>query len=156
MLYALRSILIMKTAKDILWTWLLPEVPKETERREWMRRGGKWIIFDRKERIEELAQKLGPLIDTGEIDTAKYWNGDPSAINVYSLDREREKTRAILERLGARRVMVWEYDYAWDKNIRSPFRFAYSWFSKFRTILQSYGIRGTIRLAREVLKGWDS
>jgi hypothetical protein len=35
-------------------------------------------------------------------------------------------------------VLMREYDYAWDKNIRDPFGFMYSWFSKFRTILQSY------------------
>jgi hypothetical protein len=62
------------------------------------------------------------------------------------------KTREILKKLGARYVLVWEYDYAWDKNLRAPLTFAYSWFSKFRTILQSRGIAGTARLARDVLR----
>lgn len=52
--------------------------------------------------------------------------------------------------LRAVNVLAWEYDYAWDKNLGAPLTFAYSWFSKFRTILQSSGIAGTARLARDV------
>ena len=58
--------------------------------------------------------------------------------------------REILKRAGARYVLVWEYDYALGKNLSSPFTFAYSWFSKFRTILASYGMAGTVRLIRDV------
>ena len=141
----------MKTTKDILWTWLLPDEPRAFDRKEWMRRGGKWIVFDKKEAITALAEKLTPFIDTGEIGSAKYWNGDPSAINVYSLDRDRFKVRAILKQAGARYVLVWEYDYAMAKNILRPITFAYSWFSKFRTILESYGLAGSMRLLRQVL-----
>lgn len=142
----------MRRYKDKLWTWLLPNAPKDIDKKEWMRHGGKWIIFDRKVRIVKLAKKLEPYIDSGEIESAKYWNGDPCAINVYSLDRDKEKTWKILERLGAGDSKVWEYDYAWDKNIRNPSDFMYSWLSKFRTILQSYGPIGTLRLIKEILK----
>jgi hypothetical protein len=48
-------------------------------------------------------------------------------------------------------VLVWEYDYAMIKNLLRPMTFAYSWFSKFRTILASYGLAGSIRLFRQVL-----
>jgi hypothetical protein len=95
---------------------------------------------------------LAPYIDDGVIESAKYWNGNPSAINVYSLDRDRWKTRKILKGLGARFVLVWEYDYASDKNLLSPFTFIYSWFSKFRTILRSRGIAGSMKLLREALR----
>ncbi len=142
----------MRTVKDSIWTWLMPDTPREIEGRTWVRSGGKWIVFDREERIKEMAGKLALFIDSGEIESAKYWNGDPSAINVYSLDRDREKTRKILLDLGSRRVMVWEYDYAWRKNLRFPLSFAYSWLSKFRTIVQSRGLCGTLRLVRDVLK----
>ena len=142
----------MHQVKDLLWTWLMPEVPRETNREEWRQHGGKWIIFDRREKITALAERLGALIDSGEIEGAKYWNGDPSAVCVYSLDNEKERVWEILKAFGAGRKRVWEYDYALDKNIREPFTFAYSWFSKFRTIFQSYGIIGTLRLIREVLK----
>ncbi len=142
----------MHKVKDMLWTWFLPDAERVIDRNEWMRHGGKWIIFDKKDRIVKLAKKLEPFIDSGEIQSAKYWNKDPSAICVYSLDKDKEKTWEILKKLGAGNSRVWEYDYAWDKNIQAPLDFAYSWFSKFRTILQSYGPVGTLRLIREVLK----
>ena len=141
----------MKTSQDMLWTWLLPDRPKAFDRTEWMRRGGKWIVFDNRKEIGKLAEKLATSIDSGEISSAKYWNGDPSAINVYSLDRDRGKVRRVLKQTGARYVLVWEYDYALGKNLLSPLIFAYSWFSKFRTILQSYGLAGSLRLLKQVL-----
>jgi hypothetical protein len=142
----------MRQRKDDLWTWLLPDTPRETDKSTWSRSGGKWIVFDDEDRIKELAGKLTPFIDAGEIESAKYWNGNPSAINVYSLDRDRGKTRNILKELGARYVLVWEYDYALDKNLLSPLTFAYSWFSKLRTILESRGLAGSMQLLKEALK----
>ncbi len=142
----------MRQTKDEIWTWLLPDAPHEIDKSAWFRSGGKWIVFDDEGRIKELAEKLAPYIDAGEIESAKYWNGNPSAINVYSLDRDRWKTRKILKDLGARYVLVWEYDYALDKNLLSPFTFTYSWISKFRTILRSRGIAGSMRLLKEALR----
>ncbi len=141
----------MHEVRDMLWIWLLPDARGEIDR-EWVRHGGKWIIFDRMERIRILANRLGPLIDSGKIESAKYWNKDPSALCVYSLDRDREKVWDILRGLGAGNDKVWEYDYAWDRNILNPITFMYSWLSKLRTILQSYGLAGTVRLIREILK----
>ena len=141
----------MKTSNDLLWTWLLPDEPRRFDREGWVRRGGKWIVFDDRKAIEALAEKLAPFIDSGEIASAKYWNGDPSAINVYSLDRDRGKVRALLKEAGARYVLVWEYDYALGKNLLRPLTFAYSWFSKFRTILASYGLAGSMRLFKKAL-----
>ena len=125
----------MHKVKDLLWVW----------------HGGKWIVFDSKEKIEALARGVEPLIDSGEINSAKYWNKDPSAINVYSFDSDKERVWEILKDLGAGESRVWEYDYAMDKNIMRPFDFLYSWLSKFRTILQSYGLTGTLRLIKEML-----
>jgi hypothetical protein len=142
----------MHEVKDMLWTWLLPDAKREINREEWIRQGGKWIIFDSKARIMNLAEKLAPSIDSGEIESAKYWNKDPGAICVYSLDRDKDKIWDILKKLGAGNNKVWEYDYAWDKNIQNPVNFMYSWFSKFRTILQSYGLIGTLQLIKEILK----
>lgn len=141
----------MKTAKDIVWTRLLPDEPRAFDRKKWTRSGGKWIVFDSREAIETLAEKLAPFIDSGEIESAKLWNGDPSAINVYSLDSDRGKVREILKQAGARYVLVWEYDYAMARNFLHPFTFTYSWFSKFRTILASYGLAGSLRLLKEAL-----
>jgi hypothetical protein len=142
----------MHEVKDMLWTGLLPDAGREIIREEWIRHGGKWILFDSKARIIDLAEKLAPTIDSGEIESAKYWNKDPGAICVYSLDRDKDRTWDILRKLGAGNNKVWEYDYAWGKNIRNPVNFMYSWFSKFRTILQSYGLVGTLQLIKEILK----
>ena len=142
----------MRQIKDDIWTRLLPDTEHEIAFPTWSRNGGKWIVFDDEDRIRDLAGKLEPFIDAGEIVSAKYWNGNPSAINVYSLDRDRWNTRKILKDLGARHVLVWEYDYAMDKNLLSPFTFAYSWSSKFRTILQSRGLAGSMQLLKEALK----
>jgi hypothetical protein len=141
----------MRIVKDRLWTWLLPDGEREIDMEGWVRNGGKWIVFDHGEAIVALGDSLRPFIDAGEIRSAKYWNGDPSAINVYSLDSERERTWDILKGLGAGNMRVWEYDYAWCRNAMSPVDFLFSWFSKFRTILQSYGFAGTLKLIREVL-----
>jgi hypothetical protein len=141
----------MNTSIDMLWTRFSPDKAVDVDLGEWRRHGGKWIVFDDRKRIDGLAEKVAPFIDSGAIVAAKLWNGDPSAINVYSLDRDRGKVREILKGAGARYVLVWEYDYALARNLCSPFTFAYSWFSKFRTILASYGLAGTARLIREVL-----
>lgn len=141
----------MHEVKDMLWTWLLPDAEREINREEWLRHGGKWIIFDSQKRLIDLGEKLRPFIDSGEIESAKYWNRDPGAICVYSLDRDKDRTWDILKDLGAGKDKVWEYDYAWDRNIQNPVNFLYSWFSKFRTILQSYGLAGTLELIKEVL-----
>jgi hypothetical protein len=142
----------MRTRKDILWTWLLPDTTRSVDTREWMKHGGKWIIFDRMDKILHLAEGLSSYIDSGQIESAKYWSKDPSAICVYSLDRDKEKTWDILKMLGAGNKKAWEYDYAMDKNLKDPIVFIYSWTSKFRTILQSYGIVGTFCLVKDLLK----
>ena len=105
----------MHQIKDDIWTRLLPDTQRLIENLTWSRSGGKWIIFDDENRIKELAEKLAPFIDAGEIESAKYWNGNPSAINVYSLDLDRWKTRKILKDLGARYVLVWSTITHWTK-----------------------------------------
>jgi hypothetical protein len=142
----------MKRRRDMLWTWLQPDAPGAVDEDAWLKHGGKWIVFDRKKRLLELAKKLEPFIESGEVQGAKYWNRDPGAICVYSLDRDREKVGEILDSLGAGGSRVWEYDYAWDKNIKSPLTFLYSQFSKLGTIIRSYGIAGTLGLISEVLR----
>jgi len=142
----------MRQSNDEIWTWLLPDVARQIDRSTWLRSGVKWIVFDDEDRIKGLAEKLALFIDAGEIVSAKFWNGNPSAINVYPLDRDHGKTRNILKDLGARYVLVWEYDYAMVRNFLSPFTFAYSWFSKFRTIIQSRRIAGSMKLLGEALR----
>lgn len=142
----------MRIVKENIWTWFLPDEERTVDLGLWRHCGGKWLIFDEAAKITVLAHKLRPFIDSGDIESAKCWNGDPSAINVYSLDKEREKVEKILKSLGAKRRKVWEYDYAWGKNLQRPIDFLYSWSSKFRTILKSYGIRGTVRLFADLMR----
>ena len=143
----------MRTTSDRLWTWLAPDAGGHPPGPEWLRHGGKWILFDSRAAIESLAGRLAPYLDRGEIRGAKYWNGDPSAINVYSLDRDKRRSAAILDAAGAGGYKVWEYDYAWDKNLANPCAFLYSQTSKLATILKSQGVRGALQLAAEVLRG---
>jgi hypothetical protein len=142
----------MRIVKDKIWIWFLPDNERSVNRNLWFRQGGKWLIFDRREKMINLAHKLETFIDSGEIESAKIWNGDPSAINVYSLDRDSKRVKAILDQLGAKRHRVREYDYAWDKNIKRPIDFFYSWSSKFLTILRSKGIRGTVQLFKIIIQ----
>jgi hypothetical protein len=142
----------MRYESDLLWTRLVPRRLWGADPDEWVQHGGKWIVFDRKENLVELARGLEPYIEGGEVEGAKYWRRDPGAICVYSLDRDRERVEGILDALGAARSRVWEYDYATAKNVSRPLSFLYSWANKMRTILQSYGIRGTLWLIAEVLK----
>lgn len=32
----------MRTIRDLLWTWLLPDIPHDIDEKEWIRKGGKW------------------------------------------------------------------------------------------------------------------
>lgn len=41
----------MKVNKEKIWTWFLPNQSKEICRADWMKSGGKWIVFDREDRI---------------------------------------------------------------------------------------------------------
>src|SRR5512135_902453 len=98
----------MRKERDFLWTWLIAERAISPQRSDWIRHGGKWIIFDKREKIVGLAERLAPHLDSGEVEGAKYWNEDPSALCVYSLDIDRDKVRDLLESLGAGRDRVWE------------------------------------------------
>jgi len=148
----LRKTRVMRRRTDPIWTWLSPDAGDRAPGPDWFRHGGKWIVFDTLARIESLAGRLARYIDAGEIPGAKYWNGDPSAINVYSLDRDRRRSAEILRDLDATGHKVWEYDYAWDKNLAHPCTFLYSQTSKLWTIARSKGLTGTLDLAAEALR----
>ncbi len=133
---------------ESLWTWLRPDKHRGMDRGEWRVHGGKWIVFDRLAKIKRLADALAPRIDRGEIESAKFWRGDPSAICVYTHESRRAEVWQILREAGAGNQRLWEYDFAWGKNLRNPVDFTYSQTSKLRTILRSYGCRGAWQLLR--------
>ncbi|MDX1762931.1 MAG: hypothetical protein R3231_01285 [bacterium] len=133
------------------WTGTLPDREQEMDPPLWRAQGGKRIVFDDKANIEILSKKRAPFIQSGQVDSAKYWNRDPSAICVYSLDREKEQVARILVRLGTSRYRAWQVDYAGDKNLQQPLNLVYSQLSKFRTILKSDGCAGTLGLMQAFL-----
>jgi hypothetical protein len=121
----------MHEVKDMLWTWLLPDIQRNMDRQEWIKNGGKWIIFDKKSRIVTLAGRLGPLIDSGDR-KRKYWN-KISAICVYS-GQDKERTGYPRELGGGR--TGYGNTITPGTRISATRRFHLFWFSKFRTILQ--------------------
>jgi len=91
------------------WIWILPsrgrEIPKD-----WDLKGDKWLIFGKREELEELAKKIEPYVERGLIHSAKYSPEENSVMCVYCLDYEREKVWQILEKLGVKK-RIWKYDY---------------------------------------------
>lgn len=130
--------------KRPVWTYILPGQPR-AELKGWTEEGGKWLVYGSLNRIEELAHGVEHYVESGEIVSAKYWNASDkrSAMCVYSLDSERDRTRAVLTVLGFKPT-AWEYDYARRKNW-TRFEFFVSAFYKLRILLTSFGIRGTLR-----------
>jgi len=84
---------------------------------EYFEHYGKWMTFRRDPNIfDELARKIEPYIERGEIDLAKY-NRKPSlpcydtvVMFVYCDDRDKEEVRKILNKFG---VTGWRWKYEW-------------------------------------------
>jgi hypothetical protein len=86
---------------------------------EYLEHYGKWLISGSKGYIESLARLIDPLVEGGQIDSAKYSKKEPRTdpfpdkrdyvMCVYSDDRERDRVKRLLESLGVER-MTWKYD----------------------------------------------
>lgn len=112
--------------------------------REWEESGGKWLVYTDKAKIESAEKEIEGFVERGEIEAAKYWKlSKDSALCIYSLDKDREKTRKILLDINLK-PSVWEYDYARAKNIWRP-RFWLSAFRKLRILISTFGIAGAIK-----------
>jgi len=94
------------------WIWIRPQnavkLPKD-----WPQHGGKWLIFDKRERLDGLAARLDPFVEKRMIRGAKY-NREPGSkttpvMCVYCLDGEKDEVWAILEKLGVHRH-IWKDD----------------------------------------------
>lgn len=136
--------------EDFFWRWIFrekkerEEAEKKAQSTEWEESGGKWLVYADKEKIEKAEKEIEKFVEKGEIEAAKYWKlSKPSALCVYSLDKDREKTRKILLSMNLK-PSVWEYDYARSKNIWRP-RFWLSAFRKLRILISTFGIFGTIK-----------
>lgn len=95
-----------------------PAKPKQGRQalKEYFEHYGKWLIFSRDQaRLQELARKLDPYVERGEISSVKYcrepasWARGSVVMCVYCDDREREKVWEILSGLGVTR-RIWKYD----------------------------------------------
>lgn len=126
-----------------IWTWIIPR-NDEKNHSGWEEHGGKWLIYGSLNEIERLAKEMDRLVESREIFSAKFWNAsDASAMCVYSLDHESEKTRKILLNLG-HSPLTWEYDYGRRKNWTRP-RFFLSAFYKLRILIRTFGFFGAIK-----------
>jgi len=81
---------------------------------EYLRHWGKWLIFEPKKLLKELAKKLDFYVEKGEIPSAKYartpqLGSKVPVMCVYCDDRERETIWAILLKLGVK-TKIWKYD----------------------------------------------
>lgn len=95
-----------------------PQAPRQGKKAllEYLGHFGKWLIFSQDSVIfEELAIKIDPYVESGDIDSAKYNRkpglpgSDSVVMCVYCDDREREKVWEILRTLGVTK-RIWKYD----------------------------------------------
>ena len=107
----------MRTVRKFPFTYCLPEAANQRYEQlgsaEWRRHGGRWVIFNRRARVDEWIARLEPYIDSGEIREAKFYTGftgDPSALIVYTLDEEGEDAWILLQALGVEGRRLWEYE----------------------------------------------
>jgi hypothetical protein len=105
---------------------------------------GKWLVYGSLNEIERLAKEMDRLVESREIVSAKFWNAtNVSAMCVYSLAHESEKTRKIFLQLGYI-PLAWEYDYNKRKNWTRP-RFFLSALYKLRILIKTFGFVGAIK-----------
>lgn len=129
--------------KTPIWTWILPDNQTE-ESSSWKENGGKWLVYGSLDEMEGLSSDLDRHIQMGDIVSAKFWNAsETSAMCVYSLDRDRDRTKHALMGLGFRPT-AWEYDYARKKNWTRP-RFFLSAFHKSLILVRTFGVFGALR-----------
>ncbi len=137
------------------WTWILPSGEWEGLPEGWKDHGGKWLIYGSLDDMEVLASGLEPLVETREIDSAKFWTSshERSAMCVYTWDKEKERTRELIEKLGFK-PLAFEYDYARRKNW-TRLEFFVSHLYKLRILLKSFRPRELIRFLLEEEKEAD-
>jgi hypothetical protein len=107
----------MQTFRQFPFTYCLPdtETPRHRDFHtdDWRQHGGRWVIFNRRRKVDRWVERLGPYIDSGEVRQAKFYSGftgDPSALIVYTLDRERDNVWRFLQHLGVEGRHLWEYE----------------------------------------------
>jgi hypothetical protein len=107
----------MQTLRKFPFTYCLPDAETPRHRDfytgDWQQHGGRWVIFNRRAKVNRWIEALAPYIDSGEIRQAKFYSGftgDPSALIVYTLDREKDNVWRFLQHLGVEGRRLWEYE----------------------------------------------
>ncbi len=107
----------MRQLRKFPFTFCFPDEPNERFRElgssRWRRHGGRWVIFNRRPKVDQWVAKIAPYIDSGEIREAKFYSGftgDPSALIVYTLDTEQDSSWELLSGLGVEGRRIWEYE----------------------------------------------
>jgi hypothetical protein len=107
----------MRTMRRFPFTYCLPDAANrrylELGSTEWHRHGGRWVVFNRRAKVDRWIASLAPSIDSGEIREAKFYSGftgDPSALIVYTLDHEKEAAWQHLQELSVEGRKLWEYE----------------------------------------------
>ena len=89
---------------------------KELTKEEYLDHWGKWVLMDEREKLDELAAKLDPYVESGAIQSIKYsrspehiFDIDSCVMCVFCDDRDREEVWQILSSLGVT-LKAWVYD----------------------------------------------
>lgn len=101
------------------WIFVLPSDKKKIRekwptKKDFIVRGGKWLVFGRERpKLDELAKKLEPYVESGKIPAVKYLR-EPSSLGrgrmvmcVYCDEKEKEEIWKILEGLGIKQ-RIWK------------------------------------------------
>lgn len=107
------------------WVYVIPSKPgiwfphyqgRRITREEYFEHWGKWIVVDDKERLDELAYRLDPAVESRQIYMIKYLRSAPALADfdkpimcIYCDDRERGEILQLLLSFGAM-PYGWEYD----------------------------------------------
>jgi len=113
--------MVIDSQPNHYWVLITPREERSPELSEegHLEHYGKWLMFGSKAYIENLARIIDPLVEGGQIDSAKYSkkesgvdpfpNREDYVMCVYSDDREKGRVKRLLESLGVE-GMTWKYD----------------------------------------------
>lgn len=98
------------------WYFPIAYKGKILTQEEYLDHWGKWVILDEREKLDELAVKLNPYVESRAIQSIKYdrspqkiFDLDECAMLVFCDDRERDEVWKILSNLGVT-LKTWVYE----------------------------------------------
>lgn len=123
-------------SQDDQWVWILPKDNKPAYQSypDYFDHDGKWIIYDKKNVIEDLGHKMLGLVGNDDILQAKFsrnpalkvpdgYEPGVHALIVYCDDRNNQKVREKLKKELGVDKMFWKYDReTFEETMRSKVR----------------------------------